>query len=60
MNVDPSRGWTGRELAEHLQVPPRNLLTQLAEWTRLGFLVRTGAGIYRIVTPETLTLQSDP
>jgi hypothetical protein len=48
MNSDPSRGWTGRELAQRLQVPPRNMLTQLAEWTRLGFLARTGAGIYTL------------
>ncbi len=51
MTADPPRGWTGRELAERLQVPPRNMLTQLAEWTRLGFLARTGAGIYTLATP---------
>jgi hypothetical protein len=27
MNTDPRRGWNGRELAEMLQVKPRNLLT---------------------------------
>jgi hypothetical protein len=48
MNADPDRGWTGKELAEQLQVPPHNMLTQLAEWTRLGFLARTGAGIYKL------------
>jgi hypothetical protein len=51
MKADPGRGWTGRELAQHLQVPPRNMLTQLAEWTRLGFLARTGAGIYKLAVP---------
>jgi hypothetical protein len=51
MTAEPNRGWTGRELAEHLHVPPRNMLTQLAEWTRLGFLTRTGAGIYAPATP---------
>jgi hypothetical protein len=51
MTADPPRGWTGRELAERLQVPPRNMLTQLAEWTRLGFLARTGAGIYSLAAP---------
>ena len=51
MTADPPRGWTGRELAERLQVPPRNMLTQLAEWTRLGFLTRTGAGIYSLAAP---------
>ncbi len=34
MKTDPGRGWTGKQLAGHLQVPPRNMLTQLAEWTR--------------------------
>jgi DNA-binding IclR family transcriptional regulator len=51
MTANPPPGWTGRELAERLQVPPRNMLTQLAEWTRLGFLTRTGAGIYTLATP---------
>src|SRR3954469_22362179 len=51
MNAYPSRGWTGRELAQQLQVKPRNMLTQLAEWTRLGFLARTGAGTYTLATP---------
>jgi hypothetical protein len=51
MNADPNRGWTGKELAQQLQVKPRNMLTQLAEWTRLGFLARTGAGTYTLATP---------
>jgi hypothetical protein len=51
MNTDPRRGWTGQELATRLQVKPRNLLTQLAEWTRLGFLARTGPGTYTPATP---------
>jgi hypothetical protein len=46
MNGDPSHVWSGAELAQMLQLPPRNLLTQLAEWARLGFLTRTGAGTY--------------
>jgi hypothetical protein len=29
MNADPGRGWTGGELAQHLKVPPRNMLTQV-------------------------------
>jgi hypothetical protein len=36
--------WRGRELADKLSINPRNMLTQLAEWTRLGFLTRTHAG----------------
>jgi hypothetical protein len=51
MNTDPHRAWTGRELAEQLQVKPRNLLTQLGEWTRYGFLTRTGTGTYTLDTP---------
>ena len=51
MTADSRRAWSGRELAEQLQVKPRNLLTQLAEWTRLGFLTRTGAGTYALNTP---------
>jgi hypothetical protein len=44
------RPWRGRELADHLGVKPRNMLTQLAEWTRLGFLTRTHAGAYTLPT----------
>ena len=51
MTTTPRRAWSGRELAEQLQVKPRNLLTQLGEWTRLGFLTRTGAGTYALDTP---------
>jgi len=41
--TEPRRTWHGWELAKQLQVKPRNMLTQLAEWTRLGFITRTGA-----------------
>lgn len=51
MGADPARSWSGKELAEQLAVPPRNLLTQLAEWTRLGFLARTSTGNYALDTP---------
>src|SRR6266498_1056390 len=51
MNTDPHRGWRGRELAQQLQVKPRILLTQLAEWTRLGLLTRTSAGTYTLAAP---------
>jgi hypothetical protein len=44
----PRRAWTGAELAENLQVKKRNMLTQLAEWTRLGFITRTSAGTYEL------------
>jgi Insertion element 4 transposase N-terminal/Transposase DDE domain len=46
MHSHPHRAWSGAELAEQLNIKPRNLLTQLAEWTRLGFLTRTNAGTY--------------
>jgi hypothetical protein len=48
MNSDRDRSWTGRELAERLVIPPRNMLTQLAEWARLGFLVRVNSGSYTL------------
>jgi hypothetical protein len=47
----PRRDWHGWELAGKLQVKTRNLLTQLAEWTHLGFIHRTGAGTYALNTP---------
>jgi hypothetical protein len=50
MNGDPGRAWSGKELAEKLQITPRNLLTQLAEWARLGFLIHTGTGMYTLAT----------
>jgi hypothetical protein len=59
MNADPDHSWTGKELAEQLQIPPRNMLTQLAEWTRLGFLARTGAGVYRLAETTSLTAQAN-
>jgi hypothetical protein len=51
LTADPSRGLTGKELAQQLQVKPHNMLTQLAEWTRLGFLARADAGTYKLATP---------
>jgi hypothetical protein len=51
MNTDPHRSWNGAERAERLQVKPRNMLTQLAEWARLGLLTRTGPGTYALNTP---------
>jgi hypothetical protein len=55
MDEDPSRPWRGRELAEKLGIKPRNMLTQLAEWTRLGFLTRTTAGTYQLPTRRDAT-----
>ncbi|HET9565388.1 MAG TPA: IS4 family transposase [Mycobacterium sp.] len=50
MQDDPGRPWRGRELADKLAINARNMLTQLAEWTRLGFLTRTDAGTYKLPT----------
>jgi DNA-binding IclR family transcriptional regulator len=52
MNADPRHPWSGSELAERLGVKPRNLLTQLAEWARHGFLTRTHAGTYALPEPQ--------
>jgi hypothetical protein len=47
----PGRDWHGWELANKLKIKQHNLLTQLAEWVRLGFIRRTGAGTYALDTP---------
>jgi hypothetical protein len=46
----PGRDWHGFELAKKLHTKQRNLLTQLAEWARLGFIRRTGTGTYALAT----------
>jgi hypothetical protein len=51
LGSDPRRAWSGAELAENLQIPKHNMLTQLAEWARLGFLTRTSAGSYSLDPP---------
>jgi len=51
MASEPRPDWPGRELAARLGVHPRNMLTQLAEWTRLGFLIKTGTGRYALSGP---------
>jgi hypothetical protein len=55
MEHDPNRPWRGRELADKLGIKPRNMLTQLAEWTRLGFLTRATAGTYQLPTRRDTT-----
>src|SRR5262249_38965749 len=42
MAGEPGRDWSGRELASRLGVQPRTMLTQLAQWTRIGLLAKTG------------------
>jgi hypothetical protein len=51
MATKPHRDWPGRELAERLQITPRNLHTQLGEWAKLGFITRTGFATYALNTP---------
>jgi hypothetical protein len=48
MRTDPTRAWPGRDLATTLDIPVRNLLTQLAEWSRLGFLSHVSTGCYAL------------
>lgn len=48
---EPRHDWHGWKLAEKLHIKQHNLLTQLAEWARLGFIRRTGAGTYALDTP---------
>jgi hypothetical protein len=52
MASQPGRDWAGRDLAALLGIKPRNMLTQLAEWTRLGFLAKTGQGRYTLPEPS--------
>ena len=52
MAGQPGRDWAGRDLAALLGIKPRNMLTQLAEWTRLGFLAKTGQDRYALPRPS--------
>ncbi len=65
MASQPGRDWAGRDLAALLGIKPRNMLTQLAEWTRLGFLAKTGPGRYALPGQATASAaaaagQQDP
>jgi hypothetical protein len=51
MASQPGQDWSGSDLAGRLGIKPRNLLTQLAEWTRLGLLSKTGRGRYALPGP---------
>lgn len=51
MASQPGHDWAGRDLAVMLGIKPRNILTQLAEWTRLGFLAKTGHSRYALPEP---------
>lgn len=48
MTAEPRRAWSGAELAERLQIKPKNLLTQLAQWAQRGSLTRIQAGVYAL------------
>ncbi len=60
MASQPGRDWAGRDLAAMLGIKPRNMLTQLAEWTRLGFLAKTGHGRYALPAPASTTADAGP
>jgi len=51
MASQPGQDWSGSDLASRLGIKPRNLLTQLAGWTRLGLLSKTGRGRYALPGP---------
>ena len=58
MTTEPDRIWNGTDLATHLNIPPHNLLTQLAEWARHGHLTRTTKGHYTLNPPTSTTPQN--
>lgn len=60
MASQQGRDWAGRDLAALLGIKPRNMLTQLAEWTRLGFLAKTGPGRYALSAPASTTADAGP
>ena len=60
MASQPGRDWAGRDLAALLGIKPRNMLTQLAEWTRLGFLAKTGPGRYALPAPASTPADPGP
>jgi hypothetical protein len=53
MAGEPGRDWSGRQLASRLDIRPQVMLTQLAEWTRLGFLAKTGPGRYALPAADS-------
>jgi hypothetical protein len=48
MASEPGRDWSGRELAGRAGVRSQVMLTQLAQWARLGLLAKTGPGRYTL------------
>jgi hypothetical protein len=60
MSTDPHRAWSGQELAARLQIKPHNLLTQLAEWARWGFLIHADFGTYALSPPAGTSSTTAP
>jgi hypothetical protein len=60
MASQPGRDWAGRDLAALLGIKSRNMLTQLAGWTRLGFLAKTGPGRYTLPAPASTAADAGP
>ena len=60
MNTNPHHPWNGTNLATQLNIPPHNLLTQLAEWARLGLLTKTSQGHYTPNPPPHSTTPPTP
>jgi len=56
----PSRDWSGHELALMLGAKPRDMLIQLGEWARLGFFTRTGFGTYKLNIPPAGSPSTNP
>jgi hypothetical protein len=53
MASEPGRDWSGRELAGRLGIRLQVMLTQLAQWTRLGLLAKTGRGRYALPATDS-------
>jgi hypothetical protein len=60
MASQPGHNWAGRDLAALPGIKPHNMLTQLAEWTRLGFFAKTGPGRYALPAPASTTADAGP
>jgi hypothetical protein len=60
MASQPGHDWAGCDLAALLGIKSRNMLTQLAEWTRLGFLAKTGPGRYALPAQASTTADAGP
>jgi hypothetical protein len=48
ITATPGQTWTGRDLATLTGASLKVALSQLAEWTRAGYLTRTSPGTYKL------------